>query len=87
MHQKPEGQLLYFSDCKTHSPPQIWEENWGASYSPNVAYLAHRGWGEGHGSGMGPQEAGAGSPLQEASGGRSGALLRALGWKEGVSKW
>ena len=22
------------------SPPQIWEENGGASYSPNVAYLA-----------------------------------------------
>ena len=28
-----------------HFPPQIWEENGGASYSPNVAYLAH--WGGG----------------------------------------
>ena len=27
------------------SPPQIWEENGGASYSPNVAYLAHGGQG------------------------------------------
>ena len=36
--------LLYFSDYKMHFPPQkIWEENGGASYSPNVAYLAH--WG------------------------------------------
>ena len=24
-------------------PPQIWEENGGASYSPNVAYLAGQG--------------------------------------------
>ena len=37
--------------------PQIWEENRGASYSPNVAYLAH--WGGG-GGGAGSQEAGAG---------------------------
>ena len=29
-------------DYKTHSPP-IWEENGGASYRPNVAYLAHGG--------------------------------------------
>ena len=29
-----------------HFPhPQIWEENGGVSYSPNVAYLAHRGLG------------------------------------------
>ena len=25
---------------QTFPPPQIWEENGGASYSPNVAYLA-----------------------------------------------
>ena len=39
------------------------------------------------GGGAGSQEAGAGSPLQEARGGRSGAMLRALGWEEGVSWW
>ena len=33
-------QVPYFSDCKTHFPPQIWEENGGVSYSLNVAYLA-----------------------------------------------
>ena len=38
------------------------------------------------GSGAGSQEAGAGSPLQEAGGGRSGAMLWALGWEEGVSR-
>ena len=32
--------LPYFSDYKTHFPSQIWEENGGASYSLNVAYLA-----------------------------------------------
>ena len=32
-------QLPYFSDYKMH-PPTIWEEKGGASYSPNVAYLA-----------------------------------------------
>ena len=32
----------YFSDYKTHCTPQIWEENGGASYNTNVAYLAHR---------------------------------------------
>ena len=32
---------MYFLDYKTHFPPQIWEENGGASYSHNVAYLAH----------------------------------------------
>ena len=37
--------------------------------------------------GAGSQEAGAGSPLQEAGGGRSGVMLRALGWEEGVSPW
>ena len=30
---------MHFLDYKMH-PPQIWEENGGASYSPNVAYLA-----------------------------------------------
>ena len=29
-----------------NAPLQIWEENWGASYSPNVVYLAWcEGWG------------------------------------------
>ena len=31
--------------------------------------------------------AGAGSPLQEAGGGRSGAMLWALGLEEGLSLW
>ena len=35
------GHLPCFSDYKMHFPPQIWEENGGESYSPNVAYLAH----------------------------------------------
>ena len=36
--------LPCFSDYKTHLPhPQIWEENGGASYNLNVAYLAR--WG------------------------------------------
>ena len=35
---------------------------------------------------MGSQEAGAGLPLQEASGGRSGVMLRALTWEEEVSQ-
>ena len=53
------------------------------SYSPNVAYVAcYRGDGR-----VGSQEAGAGSLLEEAGGGRSGAMLRALGWEEGVSQW
>ena len=43
--------------------PQTWEENEGASYSLNVAYLAP--W-VGGSSGAGSQEAGAGSLLQEA---------------------
>ena len=31
---------LYLSDYKTYfPPPQIWEENGGAFYSPSVAYL------------------------------------------------
>ena len=32
-------EVPYFSDYKTYPP--TWEENGGASYSPNVAYLAH----------------------------------------------
>ena len=43
-----EENLPYFLDYKTHFPPtttKIGEENGGASYSPNVAYLAH--WGRG----------------------------------------
>ena len=52
-------------------------ENGGASYSLNVAYLAHWGWGGS--SGVGLQEVGAGSPLQEARGGRNGMMLQALG--------
>ena len=36
-----------FLDCRMHTP-QIWEENGGASYRLNVAYLARcGGWGEG----------------------------------------
>ena len=39
-----DKKVPYFSDYKTHFPhPQIWEENRGASYSPNVAYLTR--WG------------------------------------------
>ena len=37
--------IPYFLDYKMHFPPQIWEENGGASYSPNVVYLAHWGLG------------------------------------------
>ena len=34
-------EVLYFLNYKTHFPsPEIWEENGGVSYSPNVAYLA-----------------------------------------------
>ena len=43
--------LLYFSDYKMNFLPQIWEENGGASYTPNVAYLASGGGG---GGGAGP---------------------------------
>ena len=39
--------LPYFSDYKMHFPPQIWEENGGASYSPNVAYLTCGGASDG----------------------------------------
>ena len=74
----------YFLDYKMHIPPQIWEGNGGASYSPNIAYLAHLGGGAGGEAGS--QEAGAGSPLQEAGCGRSGVVLQALGWEEGVSR-
>ena len=55
------------------------------SYSLNVAYLACGGAEGGTGDGAGSQVAGAGSLLQEAGGGRSGVILRALGWEEGVS--
>ena len=40
--------------------PQIWEENGGASYSPNVAYLVRRSREGGGSGGAGSQEAGAG---------------------------
>ena len=78
-----QGEGLYFLNYKTHFPFAIWEENGGASYSPNVAYLPR--WGR-DGGGAGSQEAGAGSPLQEDGGGRSGAMPWALGWEEGVSR-
>ena len=45
--------------------------------------LAGGWWCDG---GTGSQEAGAGLLLEEAEGGRSGAMLRALGWKEGMSQ-
>ena len=35
-----------FRTIRCTSPPQIWEENGGASYSPNVAYLARWGGGK-----------------------------------------
>ena len=58
--------ILYFSDYKMHFPSPNLEENGGESYSLNVVYLAHCGaGGGGSSSGMGSQEAGAGSPLQE----------------------
>ena len=31
--------LPYFSDYKTHFPHPVWEENGGASYSLNLAYI------------------------------------------------
>ena len=44
--------MPYFSDYKMHlPPPQIWEKNGGASYSPNVAYMA-RWVGGGRGGGF-----------------------------------
>ena len=40
IHERNHQQdVLYFSDYKTHFSLQIWEENGGASYSPNVAYI------------------------------------------------
>ena len=45
---KKKLNIPYFSNYKTHLPPKKnWEENGGASYSINVAYLGH--WGEGSG--------------------------------------
>ena len=41
----PREKIPYFLDYKTNFPSQIWEENGGASYSLNVAYLAHWQWG------------------------------------------
>ena len=41
-----------FRTIRQCTPPQIWEENGGASHSQNVAYLAQgEGWGQGWGSG------------------------------------
>ena len=40
--------VLYFSDYKMHFSPPDLEGKWGASHSPNVAYLTH--WGEVGGS-------------------------------------
>lgn len=58
--------IPYFLDYKTH-PPQIREENWGMSYSRNVACLAHWVGAEGGlAVEQGSQEAGAGAQLQEA---------------------
>ena len=34
------GDVPYFPGYEMHFPPKIWEEGGGASYSPNVAYLA-----------------------------------------------
>ena len=46
--------VLYFLDCKTQfPPPQIWEENGGVSYNPNIAYLGCCGGGVGSGGGAG----------------------------------
>ena len=48
------NEVPYFSDYKMHFLHQIWEENGGVSYSPNIVYLAR--WGGGGvavGGGMG----------------------------------
>ena len=47
LHWRSPSQIPYFSHYKMHRSPQIWGVNGGASYSPNVAYLGHRGWGWG----------------------------------------
>ena len=45
MHRSP---TVFFG--LQDAPPEIWEENGGASYNPNVGYLAcHRGPGGGGG--------------------------------------
>ena len=43
IHYVKFRKIPYFLDYKIHFPPQIWEENGGASYSPNIAYLARDG--------------------------------------------
>ena len=74
-----------FLDYKTHPP--IWEENGGAFYSPNVAYLAQGGGGSTGGTGS--QEAGAGLPLQKwgdaAGPGLGGGGVPVVGSKGGRS--
>ena len=40
-----ENRLPYLLDYNTHFPSQILEQNGGASYSLNIAYLAHAGAG------------------------------------------
>ena len=42
-HNVMVNDLPYFWTIRC-IPPQIWEENGGVSYSPNVAYLAHWEW-------------------------------------------
>ena len=75
-----EVTTIFFWIIRHTFPPQIWEKNGGASYRLNVAHLG------GGASGVGSQEAGSGSPLQEARGGRNGEMVQALGWEEGVSQ-
>ena len=74
---------IFFGLLRRTFSPQIWEENEGVSYSPNVAYLAC--WGLG-GRRWWSGVTGAGSPLQEAGSDRSGVMLRALGWEQRVSR-
>ena len=47
LHWRSPSHIPYFSHYKMHLSPQIWGVNGGASYSPNVAYLGHRGRGRG----------------------------------------
>ena len=80
--QEGKRQLPYFSDYMMHFFPQIWEETGGASSECSFPGLL--GWWGG--SGAGSQEAGAGSPLQEASGKQGWVMLLSLGW-EGQVSW